>query len=614
MKLRACLLARVSTKNLSQESSIDNQIEQLSSLILSMDEFDFNPIEDVYYEQFTGTKIVRSTTQKGFNALMDKLGIEIVDTKNSDIIELSVKTKRNTKRQYDIIFCKSTSRFSRSSYKGESVIYLLKELGIDIYYFDLNKRLSQMSDEEIKLYSLIDNKYSKTVAFNHRNSFMIKNRNREILTRNQKFCYERIRKQDKKIYFIKKDEEVIIFNIMKQLFNSGKGCESIANYLNENGYTNNLGSKFSKSKVHNILKDPNYCGYEYFYNFENNREYLNLFGTDREYLKNIPKELDRCSYIEPIESLEEYQERMEEFKKRTIELNGKYGVKQSFSPISKICICGYCLQNGNGTHHYYSKGSNKNYKIGDRAFICTSKRFSKKYRKIDCKNKAFYETFFYEKMEKKTTTFKIDLLTIYDFSILSLENLKVHLLLLLDNNFDTSIIELKEEQAQLKDRLKELLVSSVKSNTSLDIIKEVQEEIDKRLLEIQNELFYINTLLAQIAMEIDVIDSLISTINEYKKDIDRPINVDEMLELIDHIIVIPKGKWQSNSVIFIPISKMEVEVNKLIEEVLNSNLVKLLDKDLINVKENPKTFRKTYLVKNPTQAQKERADILIKEV
>lgn len=614
MKLRACLLARVSTKNLSQESSIDNQIEQLSSLILSMDEFEFNPNEDIYYEQFTGTKIVRSTTQKGFNALMDKLGIEIVDTKNSDIIELSVKTKRNTNRQYDIIFCKSTSRFSRSSYKGESVIYLLKELGIDIYYFDLNKRLSQMSDEEIKLYSLIDNKYSKTVAFNHRNSFMIKNRNREILTRNQKFCYERIRKQDKKIYFIKKDEEVIIFNIMKQLFNSGKGCESIANYLNENGYTNNLGSKFSKSKVHNILKDPNYCGYEYFYNFENNREYLNLFGTDREYLKNIPKELDRCPYIEPIETLEEYQERMEEFNKRTIELKGKYGVKQSFSPISKICICGYCLQNGNGTHHYFSKGSNKNYKIGDRAFICTSKRIAKKYRVVDCKNKAFYETFFYEKMEKQAKVFRVDLSTVYSLSILSLENLKVHLLLLLDNNFDSSIDELREEQKKLREKQRELLFSNLKSDASMEVLKEVQEVIDNRLLEIQNSLFNINTLLAQISMEIDIIDNLISTIKEYDKNIDRPITVDEMLELLDHIIVLPKGKWQSNSVIFIPISKMEVEVNKLMEEVLNSNLVKLLDKDLIKVKEHPKTFRKMYGVKNPTKLQKERASLLIKEV
>lgn len=614
MKLRACLLARVSTKNLSQESSIDNQIEQLSSLILSMDEFEFNPNEDIYYEQFTGTKIVRSTTQKGFNALMDKLGIEIVDTKNSDIIELSVKTKRNTNRQYDIIFCKSTSRFSRSSYKGESVIYLLKELGIDIYYFDLNKRLSQMSDEEIKLYSLIDNKYSKTVAFNHRNSFMIKNRNREILTRNQKFCYERIRKQDKKIYFIKKDEEVIIFNIMKQLFNSGKGCESIANYLNENGYTNNLGSKFSKSKVHNILKDPNYCGYEYFYNFENNREYLNLFGTDREYLKNIPKELDRCPYIEPIETLEEYQERMEEFNKRTIELKGKYGVKQSFSPISKICICGYCLQNGNGTHHYFSKGSNKNYKIGDRAFICTSKRIAKKYRVVDCKNKAFYETFFYEKMEKQAKVFRVDLSTVYSLSIQSLENLKVHLLLLLDNNFDSSIDELREEQKKLREKQRELLFSNLKSDASMEVLKEVQEVIDNRLLEIQNSLFNINTLLAQISMEIDIIDNLISTIKEYDKNIDRPITVDEMLELLDHIIVLPKGKWQSNSVIFIPISKMEVEVNKLMEEVLNSNLVKLLDKDLIKVKENPKTFRKMYGVKNPTKLQKERASLLIKEV
>ena len=47
-KLRACLLARVSTKNFSQESSIDNQIEQLSSLILSMEEFEFNPNEDIF--------------------------------------------------------------------------------------------------------------------------------------------------------------------------------------------------------------------------------------------------------------------------------------------------------------------------------------------------------------------------------------------------------------------------------------------------------------------------------------------------------------------------------------------------------------------------------------
>ena len=611
-KLKACLLARVSTKSLKQESSIDNQIGQLSSIILNNPIYEFDPNKDIFYEQFTGTKIVRSNTQKGFNALMQMLGIDIVDTKNKDIIELQVKANRNIKPYYDVIFCKSTSRFSRASYKGESVVYLLKELGVDIYYYDLNKLLSQMSDEEIKLYSLIDNKYSKTVAFNHRNSFMLKNNNREILTKGEKFGFEKIRKNDKKIYFIKKDDEAKIFNLMKDLFNNGYGCERIANYLNENGYKNNMGAQFSKSKIHNILNDPNYCGYEYYYNLP--KEYLTKFGVDREYLKQVPKELDKCDYIEAIEPLEDYLDRLETFKKRTKDLKGKYGVKQNFSPISKLCICGYCLKNGNGIHHYYSKGTNSNYKKGDRAFICTSKRKAQKYREIECKSKAFYESYFYEKIEHQTKFFIYDLHGVCDFAIHNLENLKIHLLLLLDNNYDNSIIELKKEEKHLKEKLKKLLLDNLSSSVGLEVVEGIKKSIDNRLLEIQNNLFQINTLLVQISKEIDNIDNLIKTIKDSELDLKTKLSVDEMLQLLDHILVLPKNGWKSNSVVFFPISKVEIEVNHLIEEIFNMELIKLLDKNLISEHVNPKTLRKSYIVKNPTSEQKERATLLLEEV
>lgn len=607
MKKRACLLKRVSTTAESQDSSYINQEKQLVDLILK-DEVVFDPKKDIFEDKFTGTKIQRKNkNNNGFDRLMELLNIEIVDSSNKDEIELSVKTNKSKKPYYDIIYCKSTSRFHRASYKGESILYLLKKIKVDIYYYDLGKYLSQMSDEEIKLYSLIDNKYSKTVSFNYRNNNLLKTKNREVMTRTDKLGFDRIKKNNH-IYLVKNEEEFKTFELMKDLFvNKGYGSGKIAETLNDLGIKNKFGKEWHKSSVHNVLYDKHYCGLEKYYSYPD--DYLTMFGEEKGYLENVPFEWLECEYIEKLETLEDYQLRESIFLQRTVDVKGKKGQKQSFQIPSKYCVCGICGRN------YYSKGKTKNYREDERAFICSSKRFNKEHRIIDCMNHTFYENFFNEQLEKKANHFSLDLKNIYKASIESLEKLIIHLVLTLDSNFDEDVDSLNAERAELTEQREKLLDLYLSSAITKNAVEERLNKIGSNIETIEKKLSIYDNQKRAIKDSIVLINETLEKLKDSYCNVKESYSADEILEYVQQILVFPKGSRyiKANQVLFVFHTKAEYECFKIIDDVFKSDFINLLPPKTFTIC-TPKAKPQYYIVRTPKSEQKERAEELLKSL
>lgn len=619
MKKRACLLKRVSTKAESQDSSYINQEKQLIEIIKKNDEVIFDESKDVFEDRYTGTKIKRKNiNNNGFDKLMELLGIDIVDTSTKDYIELSVKSDRTVKPYYDLIYCKSTSRFHRASYKGQSVLYLLKELGIDVYYLDLNKYLSELSDMEISLYSLIDSTYSKTVSFNYRNNNILKTNNRELMSRTEKFGYDRIKKNNH-IYLVKNEEEFKIFEMIKDLFvNQNLGSEKISYILNEKGIKNKFSKngKWSRSTVHNILTDRHYSGETESSKYGQEKyhiypeEYVNKFGVDRSYIDSLPYEWKECTYIEQLEPKSDYDLRMKIFEQRTENAKSKKGVRISYQKPSRYCVCGICKK------HYYSKGKNKNYREDERVFICSSKRFTKEQREIDCMNYAFYENFFNEQLEKKSIHLSADLKRIYKENIESLERLIVHLVLSLDRDFKDTKDDLETEMSELETQREKILDLYLSSLSTKDFTENRLNEIGLKYDNLKKKLEVYNNQKKEIKKSIDLINEKLRELKDRYCKIKENYSSDEVLDHIEKILVFPKrSKYiKANQVIFIYQTKAEFETFEIIDDVFKSDFINLLPPKTFKLVDISKSRPNYYLVRPTKPEQRERAEELLKSL
>ena len=189
-----------------------------------------------------------------------------------------------------------------------------------------------------------------------------------------------------------------------------------------------------------------------------------------------------------------------------------------------------------------------------------------------------------------------------------MENLKVHLVLLLDSEKDkSSLIELRKREEEIKIQMNNLFKIDLQSEVALQMFQKQIGVLDVELKSIENQIHELEHLLVYISLEIDRIDNLIDELDKENSNIKSNYSIEEMLEMLDRILVFPKSKSsKANSVIFVPITKSSYQVFHLIDELLESDIYKLLDSNLIKIHEQEKTHKKMLLVKNPTPEQLER--------
>ena len=455
MKIAA--YARVSTGSDEQYTSFVNQLQYFTNKIAS----EGNELTKFYHDKgLSGTNFNRP----GFIEMLYDAGIDNVKVNGQDVFVTSDRTPL-----FNVIYVKSTSRLARNT-DLTHIIKLLKTKGVDIYFDDLNKKASEVDSELlINILIILDEQYSKDLSKKMRFGFMESAKKKPLLTNILGY------RRDGDDVIIVEEEAKIVRKIFDLFVNENMGTAMIKNYLNEHGYTNRLGNRFSAIMVRNILKNEKYIGT---YKF-------NVRNTIRQGNKKVKVEVDKEKQIirenafKAIIDKDTFYKAQEKLKKSA------KGVRYNVNKYHKKIICDNC---GSYYNRLYTGRYGCHKKIIEGKDKCDAKYIGNK----------DIEQF----LNKTLKTFDTEIAAKINTFISILENYR-------DETYDINNTNITNEKKRLVDLY-------IKEIIDEDIYK---EKLNKLLaMEKKNEV-------------INDINNEITKLKNYNF-IRKPQNVDELLELI----------------------------------------------------------------------------------
>lgn len=585
-KIRSCVLTRVSTKMEVQLSSLKFQNDTLIDFVKKQKDEIFDEKLDVFSDQVTGTKIFKgNNNDQGFDTLMRLLNITISDYDCKDFTKVSIEFDKTKTPKYNKIYCKSTSRINRAGAKGQSLLEILKANGIEVYFYDLNKCLSQMSDVEIAVFTMSDHSYSKTMSSNTRLNKIYKTNNRELMLHNVRFGWDLVKENGHRAYRKNEEEKAILDLIIKLFLDEDLGCNLISQKLEEMGLKSTK-TKFDPSQIQRILKDKHYCGLEKYYDYP--EDYKNQFQVDRSYLKNLNCSWLRCEYIDILIPQETYDKIQEKFQSRTSQ--GR-GVKQRKLELSKKLICGSCGS------HYYSLGSCNYFK--EQAFKCSSKRSVQQKKKVACDSETFYINYFNEWAKRQANNLPQRLDDMCREGVQNLLHLEHHLALVLNNNNFDKFEEWNEEREKLKSDLEDKIALLIQNSSSetMDIVLKFQRKIEDEIKVLTKKINTFMSLKEEVISAIQELRHIEEELFELQNTIKKSYTIEEFIDECEMIVVYKKTseKRHRNRCIFISQLKLENEIFELITTILNSEIMDFLEPKTINLSEIK--YHKRYVIR-----------------
>lgn len=581
-KKRVCIYIRVSTTNETQDISYNETQEKIiRELIEKNKDEEFNPETDIFRERVSGTSF---QSRKEFKRILSLCGLEVTEINKNKKIDYSVKTT-GRKPLYNKIYVKSYSRFSRDFF-GETVLNTLKAYGIEIFFFDTRKSSFNIDFTQLKIDSLVSEQFSHQISYNWRLYNYRQNKEKKLIIRQNLFGYDRVKKDGELYYIANKEQKEAILLIIKMYLQEHKGAREIFKYLNDN---NICGKKWSSPKlILDILKNRHYTGQEKYYKLDKN--YLTDYkkSYSKEELENISYWED-TPYIEPIISLETYFNIQNEMERKTL---NKRGFKVHKRLYSKYLICGIC---GN---HYISQG--KYNKSNDACYIC--KRDITR-NNLFCDNHIITETFITEKLQEQANNYKTFLYNFFIENINNLLYLRVYLILAFVNNDNNDYLKLVSEQEEKKEQLKNILLESLKSETSKQLLSEIKETLDKEILEIEQKKNKQQNFKDIIQEKIYYVNSLIDEMDLIQEETKDNYSINDYINELDYIKVYPikDDKKHLNNVKFEYRLKIENRIYNLFNDLENTDILDYIGSDILT-KNNL-----LYVVKEPTEEEKERA-------
>lgn len=599
-KKRVCAYLRVSTLLDSQTSSIQNQYDLIKSFVKDDEEF---TDEDIFKDRVSGKSIDRGK-KSDFNKLLNILGFEIVDESNEEFIDLHIRAYKKINCPYKKIYCKSTSRFSRAGASGQSLLLMLKERGIEVFFIDTMKSTFNMSNTELSLEALIDNDYSKRQSYNWKNYRVQQTKRNMILVANNIFGYDKVFINGVKYLKANETDKKAIRYVVDEMLKGEKGTQKIADDLNNMGYTFK-GKEFNFENVLRICQNQHYCGMEKYYDYDS--EYVKTFDIhSKNQSENYNFKWLKCEYIEPIMTLDEFNKMKEILNSRKFNHKGKNMPQNKYT---RLLVCSKC------NRHYERHGFTKQYQ--DYNYRCpnTQKRY-----KCVCDSFSFYQKHLEEKLSIQAKNFKLIQNSIYNDYISNLEYLRIYLLCYY-NNFNLEYLsELNEQREEKKEQIKKITLQTLQSETAKEIYQEIISDLDNELKEIEKKLISREQLKTEIIIKLDSLDNLLDELKERQNSIKDNYTTDEYLQELNKIIVVskkeePHTKHKINNVVFLYELKIENEINNMFKNVL-------ADEDIISflpTKTIRELTRKTnpvsrYIVRRPTADELEQAEKALQEI
>ena len=235
-KLKVAAYARISNDKESLETSLEEQVDSYTRIIVSNPQWEF---AGIYYDD--GISGTSTTFRKGF--------LNMIENARAGLI--------------DIILVKSISRFARNIIDLLTLVRELRKKGIEIYFESQNiSSLDTKCDQMITMYAEFAEEEALSVSENVR--WRVKKNmfdGKYYLPVNQMLGY----RYDEKGKIIIYEPEAKIIRKIYSLCLEGKGCIEISKYLVSNQIPNRKGNvSWATSTIRQLLRNEKYVG-DYLY-------------------------------------------------------------------------------------------------------------------------------------------------------------------------------------------------------------------------------------------------------------------------------------------------------------------------------------------------------------
>lgn len=312
-KKRVCAYARVSTDNLKQEASLENQILTYERLIRNNQEYEF---VDVYADQGIS----------GFCENRPEFQRMLTDARAGKI---------------DLIITKSISRFARNTVTILKFVRELKEMGVGIFFEE--QRINTLTAEGelmLSVWGAFSQEEASSMSKNNKWSIAKRFERGEPMINTTRFLgYDKDETGD---LVVNKKEAKIIRRIF-ELYLDGDGTHRIAKILNEEGLKTVTGGFWYEATVRGILRNEKYKGdyiLQKYFTPENkrNRSVLNRGQVQSYYIsENHPAIVTEEEWQQAQEMLNYHKEQ-----RGIDDSDNKY---QNRYDLSGMLVCPYCGKN-----------------------------------------------------------------------------------------------------------------------------------------------------------------------------------------------------------------------------------------------------------------------------
>ena len=473
-KLKVAAYARISNDKESLETSLEEQVDSYTRIIVSNPQWEF---AGIYYDD--GISGTSTTFRKGF--------LNMIENARAGLI--------------DIILVKSISRFARNIIDLLTLVRELRKKGIEIYFESQNiSSLDTKCDQMITMYAEFAEEEALSVSENVR--WRVKKNmfdGKYYLPVNQMLGY----RYDEKGKIIIYEPEAKIIRKIYSLCLEGKGCIEISKYLVSNQIPNRKGNvSWATSTIRQLLRNEKYVG-DYLYHKSyiedplTHKCKINHGEVEQYIVKNgHPAIIDREDWDKVQELL---TLKAQKFNVRTYE-KGNYNLAKQDTTFTGFIKCPYCGKN------YITKLNHYNGEASNRHLMCSSNRYTK-----SCKSENYPFEVFKKIVLKQIKILKgnVDLFkeALYeDFQDANKESRESEIKAL-----DKQISELRDEFSKIEHLFDDFCIDMKKG-----LVDKIGELTKKKVC-LQNESITAGSIDMKVANIIKTLKNIPNEINDFKE-------------------------------------------------------------------------------------------------
>ncbi len=484
---------RVSTGSDEQKLSFDSQVEYYTKLIQGNPEWEF---AGIYSDlAISGTK---ASSRPGFQKMIEDARM----------------------RRFDMVICKSISRFARNTVDTLQHVRMLKEIGIEVFFEEENIHTLTMDGELLlTVLSSVAQQESENLSEHVRAGLQHKMANGVLIGFSGCYGY-RYNREDRSLSIVEEEAEVVRYIYQRYL--DGYGTTTIVNELNDRNIpTKHKKGKWIEATVRGILANEKYTG-----------DILlgKTYTTDPIAKKRTRNNGESDKYLlheyHPAIIPKEQFDKVQEMRRQRREEYGSLHGAEAFRyrtryALSSICTCGFC--GGECTRRKQHSGS-----IWTKATWACRNRIKKgrdtcpSSKDVDeeAVRKAFVECFNILIKEK------------YDE---------------IQTVFDRSEKELNADESMrlLRDNVKRQKVLEERFSKLMDLLadeKITTDEYEAKVKEIEGKMRYLKSEYEDVSNTIKIKKEGLESIREFRKKIKETGPLDEFDEtvfklMVDHVIL-----------------------------------------------------------------------------